>query len=191
MEEWARMTILRPSVLSILYKIFKFCRSSRLRQAVRGLMTEFSERFPSFHCLRCQTLMWGNRLFCNDVEKMIPWRVAKKNTMEKLLKPNPLCINAKLQMPVYVNGPFSEGIPFSGISNQTKKPKQKEKNYIFDFYKCLHVLYSVFSILYKIFKFCRSSRLRQAVRGLMTEFSERFPSFHRCQTLNVQESSFL
>ena len=28
-----------------------------VRQAVRGLMTEFSERFPSFHCLRCQTLM--------------------------------------------------------------------------------------------------------------------------------------
>ena len=94
------------SVFSILYKICKFCRSSRLRQAVRGLMTEFSERFPSFHCLRCQTLMWGNRLFCNNVEKMIPWRVAKKNTMEKLLKPNPLCINAKLQMPVYVNGPI-------------------------------------------------------------------------------------
>ena len=50
--------------------------------------------------------MRGNRLFCNDVEKMIPWRVAKKNTMEKLLKQNPLCINAKLQMPVYVNGPY-------------------------------------------------------------------------------------
>ena len=50
--------------------------------------------------------MWGNRLFCNCVEKMIPWGVAKKNTMEKLLKPNPLCINAKLQMPVYVNGPI-------------------------------------------------------------------------------------
>ena len=37
---------------------------------------------------------------------MIPREVAKKNSMEKLLKPNPLRINAKLQMPVYVNGPM-------------------------------------------------------------------------------------
>ena len=38
-------------------------------------MTEFSERFPSCHCLNYQS--------CNDIEKMIPWRMVKKNTMEQ------------------------------------------------------------------------------------------------------------
>ena len=67
-------------------------------------------------------------------------------------------------------------------SNKEKKTKRKTN--IFDFFKCLHVFFSLFSILYKICKLYRSSRLWQAVRGLMTEFLERFLSFHclNCQT---------
>ena len=91
------------SVFSIRCKICKICRSLALRQKVSVLMTAVFERFHAFHCLICQSWTWGNHLFSNDSKKTIPWNVMTENTMEKLLKVNPLWANAKLQMPVGLN----------------------------------------------------------------------------------------
>ena len=59
-----------------------------------------------------------------------------------------------------------------------KGTKTKKKNDIYDFLKCFHVFYSVFSIRYKFSKFCRSLALRQKVSVLMTAVFDRFYAFH-------------
>ena len=38
----------------------------------------------------CQSWTLGNHLLSNDSKKMIPWNVTTENTMERLLKLNPL-----------------------------------------------------------------------------------------------------
>ena len=58
---------------------------------------------------------------------MIPWKAAKKNTMEKLLKPNPLCINAKLQMLVF-GRIHTEASKDKSISKNQKKHVKEQKN---------------------------------------------------------------
>ena len=91
------------SVFSIRCKICKICRSLTLRQNVSVLMTAVFERLHAFHCLICQSWTGGNHLFRNDSKKTIPWNVRTENTMEKLLKVNPLWANAKLPIPVGLN----------------------------------------------------------------------------------------
>ena len=90
------------SVFSIRCKTCKICRSLTLRQNVSVLMTAVFERLHAFHCLICQSWTWGNHLF-SDSKKTIPWNVMTENTMEKLIKVNPLWSNAKLQMQVGLN----------------------------------------------------------------------------------------
>ena len=94
------------SVSSLHYKISKFCRSLALRQKVSVLMTASFERFHAFYCLIYQSWTWGNHTFSNDSKKTIPWNAMTENTMQKLLKVNPLWADAKLQMLVGLNAGF-------------------------------------------------------------------------------------
>ena len=73
---------------------------------------------------------------------------------------------------------FERRNPLFWHFKSNKRTKTKRKNYIFDFLKCLHVFYSVFSIRCKICKICRSLALRQKISGLMTAVFERFHAFH-------------
>ena len=73
---------------------------------------------------------------------------------------------------------FERRNPLFWHFKSNKRTKTKRKNYIFDFLKCLHVFYSVFSIRCKICKICRSLTLRQKVAVLLTAVFERFHAFH-------------
>ena len=90
-------------VFSIRCKICKICRSLTLRQKVSVLTTAVLETFHAFYCLIRQSWTWGNHISSNDSKKRIPRDVMRENTMEKLLKVNPLWANTKLQTLVGLN----------------------------------------------------------------------------------------
>ena len=90
---------------SIRYKKFMICRSSRLRQAVSGLMTVFWRRFPKIYCLNRSNWTRGNHFFRDDSKKEIPCDILSEITMERLLKWNLMWVISKCQMPVYLNAP--------------------------------------------------------------------------------------
>ena len=90
---------------SIRYKKFMICRSSRLRQAVRGLMTVFWRRFLTIHCSNCPNWARRNHFFRDDSKKEIPCDILSEITMERLLKWNLMLVISKCQMPACLNEP--------------------------------------------------------------------------------------
>ena len=63
----------------------------------------------------CQSWTGGNHLFRNDSKNTIPWNVMTENTIEKLLKVNPLWVNAKLPILVGLNAANVESIEYVGL----------------------------------------------------------------------------
>ena len=84
-------------------KICKIRRRLALRQTFLVLMTALFDRFHVFIVWSVKSWTGGNHLFSNNSKKTIPWNVMTENTMEKLLKVNPLWGNAKLQILVGLN----------------------------------------------------------------------------------------